>query len=246
MDERPAEKGRKSSGRIRQMVWSDVMKETLMYKVLHDKLPLMAGKQGVADAWNAFNDKLFEDPVFLPFKEGSYEKNNSRKIRDKYESLMAEAKREMESGNLSKYDGDLGKMFEHAKKMAEEIDDIEEAAKCEKELKRTLDETSEAVLSAVNKKPKEGYGARKSLDGSIAVHGGGPSTKTPPFGSAPAPPTVGWKEKIITGFFATQAGLAAQAAAQAGLAPAGTNAGAMVVPHEERVEEKMLAWVEEK
>lgn len=48
---------------------------------------------------------------FIAFKEEHYREDDYRKLRDKYVSLKKEANKFMESGNISKFDGELSKKF---------------------------------------------------------------------------------------------------------------------------------------
>ena len=150
--------------------WTDDMVETLLSLVLYHKLHLKAGKTGVREAWSDLNDSLFEQDSFA---EVRHLKGVPRKIEEKYGATMTAMKNFMQTGNKSKYDGDLPKSFVIAEKIIMEEEEHKAGVESQKDLKRKLDDTADYLLEegvqprVDRKKPNQGWGARKGLDGSI-------------------------------------------------------------------------------
>ena len=131
--------------------------------------------------WQALNDELFEHTDFKPFKSGCYKKNDSRKIQEKYKQYKDSVQAEMATGNKSKYVDDLSPVFRTIQQMVIEEEDAKEEKEADKELKRKLDENIELVLPTSSKKtPMQGFGSRKSLDGSVDSRGSTPVSKSNP------------------------------------------------------------------
>ena len=85
----------------------------------------------------------------------------------------------MSTGNKSKYEGDLSELYRIILQMVREEEDAKEEKESQKELKRKLDDNTDQVLSSDNKKkPMQGFGSRKSLDGSVDSKSSTPSNRS--------------------------------------------------------------------
>ena len=141
-------------------------------------LHLKSGKPGVKEEWMALNEECFNHSDFKPFKDKCYKKNDYRKIQDKFKATKEAVEQDMSSGNKSKYEGDLSELYRIILQMVQEEEDAKEEKESQKELKRKLDENIDQVLSVDSKKkPMQGFGSRKSLDGSVDSKASTPSNK---------------------------------------------------------------------
>ena len=128
------------------------------------------------------NQSSFGNTVMANF----WDKNNSdksvvtkqlRKFKEKFQLIMETGKTFLASGNTSKKDGELDRKHEliNVMMIAMEEKEVEDEAKAEaatdaKLTKTFLDKTSDDIIKGTTtwKKPLEGYGKRKHLDGSIS------------------------------------------------------------------------------
>ena len=84
-----------------QLPWSDKQEECLLNLVLTQGLHLLRGSKGVQDKWERLYSDLFLNDVLLSYKEEHYKAGSSRKVRDKYESILEKISKNIDKGNQS-------------------------------------------------------------------------------------------------------------------------------------------------
>ena len=83
----------------------------LLNLFLTQGLHLLRGSKGVQDKWERLYSDLFLNDVFLSYKEEHYKAGSSRKVRDKYESILEKISKNIDKGNQSGKSGDLCERF---------------------------------------------------------------------------------------------------------------------------------------
>ena len=108
---------------------------------------------------------------FIAFKEEHYREDDYRKLRDKYVSLKKEANKFMESGNKSKFDGELSKKFSTLLRIIDEENTNENERNSKKEAeiaeKNFIKETGDRIV--------QGKFVKRDV-GKIVYHHDGTST----------------------------------------------------------------------
>lgn len=136
--------------------------------------------------WTQVMESMRRQPQFgtslmASFFDGSAEKSQVskqlRKFKEKFSAIMESGKAFLASGNTSKNDGDLDRKHELIQVMLLKMEEKEsedgekaEAVNNAKAMKQQLDKTSDTIITQKKpwKKPPEGYGKRKHMDGSIS------------------------------------------------------------------------------
>lgn len=151
----------------KQLKWDDKIVELLFHCIFQKKAHI-AKRSEVSEKWNAVNEMFFAQESMILFKEDHYKPNEPRKLREKFTSKLKSILEDMAKGNQSGKSGDLNALYATVKQISYDIDLIEEEKKAASGLKAKLDETVDMVLKTKEtKKPDDGYGKRKLLDGTI-------------------------------------------------------------------------------
>ena len=111
-----------------QIDWTDELVELLFHYVLASGAHI-AGRKDVTDKWNQVNEDFFNNELCSELKEAHYIKGKHRKLRDKYEREKNNAQHGMQSGNKSKYEGDVSALYAKIKQAIDEEEELEEAQK---------------------------------------------------------------------------------------------------------------------
>jgi hypothetical protein len=140
-----------------------------------------SGKKSTA-AWNEVNKRFFELEELAQFKEKHYKndtqnKEDFRKLRDKFNSTMEEVTRDISTGNQSGKEGDLSPIYELVRQIKFEIDDADEKATAAKEKKEcdqqqlASNERSILSLNGTKRKANGNTAIRvKDVDGTITAY----------------------------------------------------------------------------
>ena len=95
------------SGKTKQLPWSHVQEECLLDLVLTSGLHSAAGTKGINEKWEQLYKDLFENEEFSSYKAEHNKDGGSRKIRDKYISILHAIQKDIDSGNQSGKSGEL-------------------------------------------------------------------------------------------------------------------------------------------
>ena len=162
-----------------QLPWTEDMVTTLLNIVILKKAHLSGGCKGVKEIWNDVNNAFFAQSFMDQYRAAHYKADNHRKIRDKFENILNEVQKDIETGNQSGKDGELSEKYLLVQQIKEEIDDQDAEKATNGELKRKLDANADEILKRAKVlKPVEGFGRRKSLDGSTSDSKGSDSSNS--------------------------------------------------------------------
>ena len=148
------------------------MEVTLLKLIISSGLHLVSkGTKESKKIWNQVNKDLFMNDDFLDYKDEHYVETDYRKIRDKYVSVKKEATKLMESGNKSKFAGDLSEKFKLISQIIKEESDADVERQSRKENdgeeKKLIQDTGERIMNG--KVPKRDKGKLiVHLDGSTS------------------------------------------------------------------------------
>ena len=127
------------------------MEELLLDLVYSTGLHLVHNSRATSKIWNQINKDIYMNAEFIPFKEEHYREDDYRKLRDKYVALKKEGIKFMESGNKSKFDGELSKKFSTLSRIIDEesTNESERNSKKEAELaeKNFIKETGDRIVT---------------------------------------------------------------------------------------------------
>jgi len=173
----------------KQLPWTEVMTCTLLHLVIAKGVHLISGK-GVSAAWEGLNKDLFENEEFKAFKADHFKEGGFRKVRDKFDKILVDVQKDIDSGNQSGKYGEQSELYKLVKQIKDEIDEKEDEKDVEKEataeLKRKLEENEDSILGGHGrKKPTAGWGVRKGADGNLtgvdlSTRSGGSTSSTEP------------------------------------------------------------------
>lgn len=178
-----APKEPKAPKEFKNLPWTDSMVISLLKIVQITGAHVASGKKSTA-AWCEVNRTFFAQEENLPFKKEKHYKcdtqgkDDFRKLRDKFNSTMADVTDDINTGNQSGKEGDLSPLYQLVMQITNEIDDADEKATAAKEKKeadaKLLNTNETTVLAAQNgtkKRANESTSVRvKHVDGTISVN----------------------------------------------------------------------------
>jgi hypothetical protein len=153
------------------MPWSPLVEGILMHQVLIKGGHLTNGAN-VTLVWNQVLEGFFLQPEIAGYKPTHYTPNDFRSIRTHYTTMFAAYERDVISGNTSGRSGDRTEIYRDLKQIMEDISIMEEekTAKTALEAQLASDEAealADGALYGGMKKPINGWGKKKHLDGTI-------------------------------------------------------------------------------
>ena len=145
-----------------RLPWNDELETVLLYCVLAKGAHICSGKK-ISQTWDLVNDMFFDQPQLLEFKELHHKQGvlGHRKLREKFNTLIATIEKDMESGNQSGKEGELSEKYSHAKQILVEISDKLAEKEAGAELRQKLNATEKEILA------RSGPLKRKQLEGQL-------------------------------------------------------------------------------
>lgn len=143
--------------------WSPALEHHLVSVILL-KGGHIAEKSKTTETWRDIYETLFNQELFAALKPHYYEPTDGggiRAFRAKFVALQADVQRMMDTGNKSKYSGELSAIYSNMSTIKEErakMDHIKSLSKEEKEAARKEMEEMEAQILT-----KSSHGIRRNL-----------------------------------------------------------------------------------
>lgn len=134
----------------RRLPWTDEMDISLLNLVMTSGVHI-AGHNDKKRHWTLINEQFFGRPEMQEYRTDFYNKDDYRKLRDRFTTLLSDIQRDIDIGNQSGKSGELNELYELVQKIKIEIDTNEEEKENEKERKlsdkKKINETSDEVLA---------------------------------------------------------------------------------------------------
>ena len=78
--------------------WNEEMEITLLNLIVSEGVHT-AGRNESTKKWNTVNELFFNQNELLPYKATAYKKDDTRKLKDKYNKILKAAKADIDTGN---------------------------------------------------------------------------------------------------------------------------------------------------
>jgi hypothetical protein len=117
--------------------WNEEMEITLLNLIVSEGVHT-AGRNESTKKWNTVNELFFNQNELLPYKATAYKKDDTRKLKDKYNKILKAAKSDIDTGNQTGKTGDMSKKYELVQQIFIEMDADGEERKEHKKGKELL------------------------------------------------------------------------------------------------------------
>jgi hypothetical protein len=151
-----------SSKNASYVPWNEEMEVTLLNLIVSEGVHV-APRSESTKKWNTVNDLFFDQNELLPYKAAAYKKDDTRKLKDKYQKILKAAKADIDTGNQSGKTGDLSRKYELVQQIFIEMDAEEEEKKDRKKEKEQLNTIEGQTLNGNRPNPLK----KRDLDGNI-------------------------------------------------------------------------------
>jgi len=141
--------------------WNEEMIVVLLNLVVTEGVHI-AKKNEITKKWNALKDLFFDQNEVLPYKS-AYKKDDPRKLKDKYKSVLKATKADIDTGNQSGKSGEISQRYQLVQHILKEMDSDEEEREEKKKEKEQLNAIEGQTLNGNRPNPLK----KKDLDGNI-------------------------------------------------------------------------------
>jgi hypothetical protein len=95
-----------SSKNASYVPWNEEIEVTLLNLIVSEGVHV-APRSESTKKWSTVNDLFFDQNELLPYKAAAYKKDDTRKLKDKYQKILKAAKADIDTGNRNGKTGDL-------------------------------------------------------------------------------------------------------------------------------------------